>query len=72
MPRSTVLFLDDRAGRLFLDKESLSNNVLANSVLIVIGSDKIAKIQKMDSSYVSISGIFVNQAIAQVFDISIF
>jgi hypothetical protein len=67
-----VLFLDDRSGRLFFDKESLSNNVLANSVLIVISSDKIAKIKKMDSSYVSISGIFVNQAIAQVFDMSIF
>ena len=67
-----VLVLDDRSGRLFLNQESLSNNVLANSILILISSEEIAKIQDRDRSYVTISGVFNNQAIVQVLDISLY
>jgi hypothetical protein len=65
-----VLFLDDRSGRLFLNKVSLSNLVQANSILLVITSDEIRKIQSLDSAYVSIIGTFKNNAIGNVIEVS--
>lgn len=66
-----VLFLDDRSGRLFLNKESLSNHVLSNSIMIVIDSASIEKMQELDGLYVSMVGIFKGNAITNVMDVGI-
>jgi hypothetical protein len=65
-----VLFLDDRSGRLFLNKESLLNWVQTNSIMLVITSEKIRKIQNLDSAYVSITGTFKNNAIGNIIELS--
>ena len=65
-----VLFLDDRSGRLFLNKESLSNLVQANSILLVITSDEMRKIQNLDNAYLSIIGTFKNKAISNIIEVS--
>jgi hypothetical protein len=65
-----VLFLDDRSGRLFLNKESLSNLVQANSILLIITSDEIRKIKNLNSAYVTIIGTFKNNAIGNIIEVS--